>query len=188
MVYDLMSLTVSSYIRTASGTDTRALDSLQYNDRAFRPQASTWYVRFIELGTVLLGSGIRVWSIGINNSPELYLAPDGNGVYQSVHDNDNSSVTATLSAGPSVGDIVELVVQLNADGSLVLIQSINGAASTTTSATSALTLASAWSNTALRLNRRTASGGVGFIGFMNLVIVRGVHSLARMRRFAGVKQ
>ena len=182
-----MSATVSSYIPTASGTDARTRDALSFSFNA-RPQASTAYVRFIELGTILGASNDRVIQYGDGGNPNFRI-DIGTAVYRVVHNNgEGSSVSASLAAAPAIGDIVELVGQLNADGSVVLIQSINGAASTTTTASSGIALAQAWEATNLYINSATTTTRVGFNAFMNIVVIRGAHSLARMRRFAGVKQ
>ncbi len=181
-----MSATVSSYVPTASGTDERALESLSYTLNA-RPQAMSLYLRFIELGNAV-ADNVRVLQIGEGTNPQLRIDVSTT-LYGILHNNGNTTVNGELAASPSVGDICELVGQLNADGSVLLIQSINGAASSSTTVTAAATLASAWSSATLRLNgRNTGSTNIAFTAYMNVVIVRGVHSLARMRRFAGVKQ
>ncbi len=178
-------MTVSSYIPTASGSATRSRDALSWVV-ASRPQDSTWYVRFIEQGTVLLSATTRLWNLGGNTTPRLYVEADGNGVYQAVHHNGTSSVTATLASGPAIGDVVELVVQLDATGSLTLIQSLNSGATSTTAATAALTLNEGWNNTTFQINGETTTTLTGLNAFLNVVPIRGIHSMARMRQRAGI--
>ena len=183
-----MSLTVSSYIPTASGTDARTIDALNFTFNA-RPQAMSIYLRFLELGSVLQADGTLLHiGAATNTNPKALLIANGS-VYRMEHNNNTSTATSSAAATPSTGDIVELVGQLNADGSVQLVQSINGAAAVTATASSTLTLQSAWVSTSLYINSLgTVATTTGYNAFMNVVVIRGVHSLARMRRFAGVKQ
>lgn len=184
-----MSATVSSYIPTSGGTDARTKDVLSFPILA-RPQAMTFYVRFIEQGTIVLTGSRRVFEVGTAGvDPRLLcFAATATGTYKFQHNNGGTQVVASAAAAPSVGDVVELVGQLGATGAVTLIQSINGAAGVSSAETSALTLGTAWSSTAINLNATSTPADHGFTAFLNIVFVRGIHSLARMRRYAGVSQ
>ncbi len=184
-----MSLTISSYIPTAAGTDARTQDQLSYTFSA-RPQAMTVYVRFIESGTAASGTTNRIWQIGTsNNSNPRTMVFNSSGAYTMQHINlTGTTVTATLAAGPAVGDIVELLAELGADGSVTLSQSLNGATATATATSSGISFGTTWGTTPLLTINSIGTAAVGYNAFMNVVAIRGVHSLARMRRFAGVKQ
>lgn len=183
-----MALFASTYIRTSGATATRNADVLPFPFPA-RPQAMTGYFRFIEFGTVVDTANRRLFQIGnaSDNAPRLRCFEVNGNAYRFDHSNRTGTVTVgvTLATGISIGDTVELVLQLNADGSLVGIQSINSAAETTTPSSAALVLAAAWSAAELRINSR-GSSSVGFNAFRNIVFHRGVQSLATMRRLAWV--
>ena len=181
-----MALFASSYVPTGGATATRNIDILPLPFPA-RPQAMTGYVRFVEQGSILI-NGARIFQISnaANEAPALLLNSNATN-YRCQHQNDTGIVTVVLAAAPSIGAGVELVVQLSADGSIVLIQSIGGAASTTTAASSALVLAVAWSSpTLLHINNVDGTSGLGFNAFRNIVFHRGVQSLTTMRRLANV--
>ena len=183
-----MSVSVSSYIPTSGGTDARTAELLNFPFNA-RPQAMTFYLRFFELGTIATGGGYLFAVLSATDeNPSLRLFVQG-AAYRLQHVSAaGTAIAATMAAGPSVGDVTELVGQLNADGSILMIQSINGAAATETSASSALTMGDAWAAPTLYVATRGSGDQGSQNAFMNIVFVRGVHSLARMRRFAGVKQ
>ena len=182
-----MASTISSYIPTSGGTDTRTRDQLSFPFNA-RPQALTAYIWFIELGTIAELNTGRIFQISDSNGANPYIrCVEAGGFYEFRHRTPTSQVVATLAAASAVGDIVELRCVLNADGSVEIGQSLNGAAETTAGPSSALTLDTAWSEGTLHVNS-TGTTNFGFNAFMNIVFFRGVHSLARMRRFAGVKQ
>ena len=180
-----MTLNTSSYIPTGGATATRNADVLPLPFPA-RPQAMTAYFRLIEMGS-LLGSIAYLFQISdaSNSDPTLQMFAN-TGVYQAQHTNGNTNVIVTLATAPDVGDETELVLQVNADGSLKLIQSINGEATTETATSGALVFALAWSGQILHVGTR-GSGVQGIqTGFRNMVFHRGVQSLATMRRLAGV--
>lgn len=166
----------SSYIATAGSTVTRAQEQLSYPFNA-QPQAMTIYARFIEQGTIK-ASALRLLEIS-NATPRLFLR-ESSGNYQVLHENDTANVAATLAAAPSIGDTVELVALVSANGSVKLIQSINAAASTETATTAALTFATAWNTKTLWVNSVSTSF-VGYAAFADLALFAGVHSLADCR-------
>lgn len=180
-----MSATVSSYQRSGGGTVQRNADVLPFPFPA-RPQAMTGYVRFVELGNIVESTESRIVQVGASdNTSPFFVLNETDGFYGVTHGNGATSVRVTLTVAPSIGQIVELVAQLNADGSVKLIQSIDGAAVTETATSSAVVLSSAWSGALLWINGVSTSF-VGVSAFRNIVFERGVQSLATMRRLAGV--
>ena len=170
----------SSYIATAGSTVARAAESLNFPYLA-QPRATTVYVRSVEKGTILRTGSKRVFEIGTNGSnPRLTCIADG-GVYKLLHVTDDGTVTAALAVAPSIGDTNELVCQLSATGTALLVQSVNGAASTQSSETAALTLGQSWSSPIIYLGG-TSAGDRGFNAFVDILIVAGVHSLADCRK------
>lgn len=171
----------SSYIATVASAITRAVDSLSFPFYA-APQALTFYVRFIELGNILRTGGARIVHIGKsdNSGPHVFIGmPSSLVAYQILHKN-VTSVTKTLAAKPSIGDLVELHGQFGPTGTVILSQSINSATAITTTESAALALAGAWSDTRIWLNS-VGSIVPGFNNFIDSLVVAGIHSLADCR-------
>lgn len=166
---------------SGGGTVTRNADVLPFPFPA-RPQVMTGYIRFVELGTILI-SEARLWQISVADANPRLMVEAVSGVYRMRHSTDNGTVTSTLAVAPSIGDGVEVMAQVNVDGSIQIHQSINGAALTSGSVSSALALAPQWSGVILNINR---GGARGFIAIREIVFHRGVQSLTTMRRLAGV--
>ena len=187
-----MTQLASSYVPSLGTAATRNSDVLPFPFPA-RPQAMTVYVWFVEMGTIVSPvSGQptrRVIHIGKsdNTSPRLGINRDDTGNYGIFTNNGTgeSDRTSVLSAAPSVGDVVELRGILNADGSIQLGQSVNGATETTSTTSAAAALPTAWSDVVLWLNS-VGTTSEGFNAFRNVKIHRGVQSLTTMRRLAGV--
>lgn len=179
-----MSSTISTYIPTSGATATRNADVLPFPFPA-RPQVMTVYVRFVELGSVLV-TNARVFQIGsvTSASPRLILFKASGG-FRFQHQTLNGAVLATAAALSSIGDVMEYVCQLDTTGAVNLIQSINSAAKVTTGFSGGLTFAAAWSGPLLWLNS-AGIGNIGFNAFRNIVFHRGVQTIETMRRLAGV--
>ncbi len=177
----------STYVPSGGTAATRAADVLPLPFPA-RPQAMTIYLRFVELGSIKIAS-TRI--VQISNAAatgaSLFIRESG-GNYQLLYQNTaGANVTSTQAAAPSIGQRVELVGQQASDGSVKLIQSIDGAAATEASQSSALALESAWGGPFLWINSKGNLGTfVGFIAFRNIFFHRGVQTLVTMRRGAGV--
>lgn len=171
-----------SYMPTSGGTAARNRDQLDAPFNA-RPQAMTVYVRFVESGTFKI-TDARILQIGKSDdtTPSLILL-EFSGKYRFQHFTTISNVAADLGAAPALGDLVELLGQLKADGSLVLQQSLNGAAATEASTATTLTFAQTWSDTRLWLNS-IGTSNVGFARFRNVRVARGVNTMDQMRRIA----
>lgn len=179
-----MSATVSSYMRSGGGTVTRNADILPFPFPA-RPQAMTGYLRFVESGNIALSNSEKLITIGGDTVPRLLIQAIG-GVYNLRHQNGILNVASTMTTAPSVGQIVELVSQLNADGSVKLIQSIDAATEEEASASTAAVFSAKWNEALLYFNSESPSARIGFTAFRNVVFHRGVQSLTTMRRLAGV--
>lgn len=104
----------------------------------------------------------------------LWLSASAGAYYEFSYSDGSTTRTATLSSGqPTSGQTVRFTWQLASDGALTFYQSINGAATTSASA-SALTLPSAWaSSVSVRLNARGTSANPGQGWYRRLKLVAG---------------
>lgn len=165
----------SSYIATAGSTVARAQEVLNFPFGA-QPQAMTVYLRFVEDGSIKGGPYLLSISNSVDATPSL-LCFVASSVYKFRHNNGTSTVTVGAAAAPSIGDTVEFVGQIDANGAVKLIQSINGtAAETATSAN--LALAAAWSGPTIYINDRPQADVTGFNDFVDIAMFAGVHSRA----------
>lgn len=134
-------------------SSTRATDSCYWNFPPV-PQAKMVYVRFVEAGTKVGDSSMRVFQIGNAGDTgarfAIYADTDDYWIY---HNNGSTAVSAGGAlVSPAIGDTVEHVAMLASDGKVRLIQSINGAAVGDTGASGTNSLPSAWADTRLWLN------------------------------------
>ena len=180
-----MAKVASSYLRTNGAALTRAADQCYWSNVIGRPQAMTIYCRFVEVGGITVNDGF-VFNVGGTGVPQFnVIMPSGGAAYRIRHFNATSSVTGTLATAPTVGQVVELVAQLSANGSVQLHQSINGATATSTTASGALALAAAWNLPRLSLAEDGNNSFHSAIAFRDVVIFRGVKDITTMRRLAG---
>jgi hypothetical protein len=110
----------------------------------------------------------------------LGIEKHSNGNYTAVFQPAGASASlSVLAAAPIHGDIVELALTLTAAGVIQLTQSINGAAATSSAASSAVVIDQTWGDATFR-----------FVGsdtaLLNAVIERGVRTLGYVRQKAGV--
>lgn len=167
---------------TAAATATREVDELSY-PFALAPQEMTIYLRFVVLG--LTGTGLdtllTIGSIAI--TPCLWLRWNA-GAFGVYHHNGTSGVTATVAAAPVRGDLVELRVLFNANGSVQIGVAINGGVETLGAATAANALALAWSPQAVHVcgdvQGYAYAAGInhGAAAIAALVIARRIRTLA----------
>lgn len=169
----------TSLIITTSATGTRAVDSLGFPLLAL-PQASTWYTKFIERGTLLSGTSTGLLGIGASTDAALFLLNNG-GFYEVAHRR-SADVSSTLTVAPSYGQLVELRAIVNADGSVQLGQSIDGGTETLATASAANAFAAAWHDTTLTFADR--GGAPGYAAFLAVRIGAGVQTMAQMRATA----
>ena len=169
---------MSAYMKTDSVTVTRTADVLTWVFSA-RPQAMSVYLRFVELGNI---NGVD-WSdvVMISSIDQRFgIERHSSGNYTAVVKNAAGvSKISGLAAAPDLGDVVELLATLTADGKVQLTQSVNGATATTGTQSAALSVDQTWGDATLRLIPTEA------IGVRDLCVVRGVQDLTTMRRLAG---
>lgn len=178
----------TSYIPTTTGTVTRGADSYSVPFTT-PPQAMTLYTKFVERGTATAAGNRRILQVGtITGSAsdrDLQLRAVTGNVYQFIHENSDGSspVSASAVALPAFGDTVELRAILNADGSVQLGQSINGAAEVTTTTSAAKALPATWSAQTLFLACSSAAGAnAGFAAFLvPYKVALGVQTMDQMR-------
>lgn len=145
------------------------------------PGAVTVYVEFVERGAVAVASAAVAY-VGNAGNTGARLWIDSTGTYYRVrHHNGTSEVTATLAAAPTTGQRVALRATLASDGKVQLHQSINGAAESSTSASSALTLATAWSDTRLYLGT-TGDTNAGANAVLRCRVARGSQTATQMQQ------
>lgn len=175
-----MAFVNSSYIPTGAAVDTRAREQLSRSFTA-RPQALSIYVRLTEQGSLLSGGYI----LYIGNSTTFLEISSSGTFYRTQYNNGASStVSSTLAAAPSVGQVVELLVTLSAAGSVTISQSIAGGAVTSGSASGNRVLPVQWGALTLWINSFSTSG-VGYNAFRNIEIMAGVQTMQAMRVRAG---
>lgn len=177
-----MALVHSSVIVTTTVVDTRTRDQLSVV-LAARPQAMTFYFRFVELGSINKGTNQKIMFLG-SSTTFLQIISDGTNYRAQINNGFSATVSSTLAVAPVVGDRVELLLTLTAAGVIQLSQSINEGAVSTAAAGSARYLPTAWGNTTLWINS-FATSNVGLNAFRNIEIVAGVKTLQEMRIRAG---
>lgn len=178
-----MALFHSSVIVTGAATDSRTRDQLSFAV-TFRPQALTAYLRFREQGTINIANA-RLIHLGNNSGTLTRIQIQSTGTfYTFVHANESGSRQVTLAAAPVYGDMVEIRAVVNSNGSILLGQSINGAAETVTTTSGTLVFGPVWATAALWVNS-ISTAGVGFNAFRNIEIVAGVRTMQQMRVVAG---
>ena len=145
------------------------------------PQAMTVYFKFVQRAA--LGANGTIFHIGsatAANDPRLILT-DNTTIWAVTHDDGATATSQDASGAPSSADLVEIAIQLQSDGEVVIIQSINSAAATSAGPTStAVALGSAWADTRLYLN----SAGTSTAGTNDHAVIKiaaGVQTMDKMR-------
>jgi len=163
----------TSYIQSVATGGARSADSVTLAYRQ-APIAASYYLKFRERGTVFgYSHGLLLFTLGGSSSNSLKIIPNAAASYRyRATLTAATSVSATLAAGPSWDDPVELLLQIASDGTLTLTQSIDGAAST--SATSgAAALPAAWAS-----NQIAFGPGIALYAALG---ARGEHTLDEFR-------
>jgi hypothetical protein len=167
-------LSATSYIKTTTAQATRSAENFHWTF-IYPPQTKYFYLRFIERGHVLDTNGPYLVSIGNASLAAAYVVMYRSGAgnfYRIEHHNGTTSVGATLSATPNIGDLVELLGAIGQDGSVTIVQSINGAPVTSVSS-GPNTLASNWSGRQLWLNGNSGvSTSIGHNDYAELKVVK----------------
>lgn len=136
----------SSRIATPAGTSvTRAREVMGWL-APFPPLGvQEWVIDCVETGaTGITNSLLAVLTDKNGANPSLAVTNNASGFYTVTHHNGTSSVSASAGAVPAWGAQVRLFVQLNANGSVQIGQSINGGAVTWSAASAALAFGSTW--------------------------------------------
>lgn len=191
-----MAKTVSSYLQTTGATVTRSADNLKVTFTQ-RPQACTLYARFIELEPPQLalqynGFAVsRLVDIGADGNGRLALGhvPGSTAGEYYVLFSNNTAGTRTATVRPTVpvtpGQGVELVGWLYSSGAVAGAISVNGGAAATSTRSAAAAMPSSWAAATLELGAVNAQGNVA-VGLRDVLLLRGTHSLATMRKRAGL--
>lgn len=150
-------VTPSSYIKTTTGSATRAADTF-YWDHVHVPQAMMAYIRLIDHGNFDGTNGLFGLDGGSNVAPQ-FAVYNTNGTITIYHHNGIvAAQTVTVAGSSSYGQAMELVAMLTTGGAVRGISSIAGAAVTDSGASAGgIALPSAWSGTRLYLNDHTAA-------------------------------
>lgn len=183
-----MAIAPSQYIETSGTTRTRQAEKLTFPFAA-RPQTMTFYVRFVERGSIGAGDNIKLLVLGSTGKGTFQVDVDAD-PYQSYrigasNASANSAVTFSSGSAPSVGDLVEVVGKWNADGGVAGELSINNATPSTTSNSAARARVAAFSVNTLTVNSYGADL-YGLAAVRDILVVRGVHNMATMRARLGL--
>jgi hypothetical protein len=143
---------VTSGIVAGSGAS-RAADSFYWNFPPV-PQAMMLYHRFVEQMSGDFSASLFEIA-GAAHAAAYFMAYRDNAFtgYRLVHQPAGTNVIAQLTTFPLVGDTCEHGYLIASDGSVRIIQSINGAAVTDSGFTAALALAAAWNGPRLWLGK-----------------------------------
>jgi len=148
------------------------------------PCEMTVYLTFV-CSALTAASGGPFLQIGHEttySTAPYFRIDNGSGSYSAAHNNGSATrfVSISLSPEPSVGDGVEILAVLEADGGVSLEVSINGGAAQTDSAGTANALQSAWAGDYLHLGNVNGSLRTN-ADFRALKIAHGTRTLAQMR-------
>jgi hypothetical protein len=167
----------TSYIPTAGSSVGRNAESAPVAF-PYAPQEMTVYCRFVEQGTLQTTSA-RLFQIG-GGSGAAFIVLRSGGVYAVLYSDGTVEASRALSVAPTIGDTVEIRATLSPAGVIQIHQSINGAAETSSTESTAIALPAAWSDTKIWLNSVSTSGH-GFNAFRNVIASRGIRTMAEMR-------
>jgi hypothetical protein len=167
--------------------DTRNADQWSV-DYPHGPMAASYATRFVERAAppwVAAGDlSPRLWQIGAaaGSSPLLLIAkPSGASTYLAGHATALGESNSTIALTPTPGDLIELMLELFADGSVHLHGRKNGGAVVSDSGPgTAIPFAPAWSDDVLHLGSLGSSAGAD-IAFGGLIAKRGTgHDFDRL--------
>lgn len=168
---------------TGNAAVTRNAETWSYSLLAV-PQAMSLYLKFKEMGTNM-GSGVtRLLRIGGSGTPNLFVTYS-NGYGTRFVTSAGSAASSSLNPTTVVGNIVELLITVAANGQVTPMQTINGGAAVSASASAAKPLPQAWAAQTFEVVAAPTGVGPADIGVIACAGMRGVQSLDTMRRFAG---
>lgn len=167
----------TSPIVTTSAAVTRAADVLTFS-WPHAPQAMTGYLRFVERGAVVATSATAaLFRLGTVPQGRIVVSrePSDGGYRCAYLRNDVTGVVSILPASPvpAIGDRVELLWRLYADGSVQIEQSINGGAPVVAARSAAIGLPTEWSGQILRLSGRPLGANEAPAAWLDAVVLRG---------------
>jgi hypothetical protein len=181
-------LVPSSLIPTTTGTVTRNAD-VAYLDLAGTalavPRESTWYLKWIELGTSLLSASPigRIFTIGDSttaNTNSLSLIYASPGRYRALWWNGSTSQQASAVNAVALNDGVEALIYISPTGYVTLTQVVNGIAESPVVSSGTEALAAAFASTRVVFAGNTGAA-VGLLGLQAFKAAVGNQSLATMR-------
>ena len=168
----------TSPIVTTTAAVTRAADVLT-SPWPHAPQAMTGYLRFVERGAIVAASAnVTLFRLGTASQGRIMverLSNDSRYVCRYFR-NDSTVVASVLptSPVPAIGDQVELLWRLYADGSVQIEQSINGGAPVVAARSSAIGLPAEWGGQVMRLSGvPNSSGNEAPAAWMDVIVLRG---------------
>ena len=155
-----------------------------YADFVAPPQAMTVYAKFQDAGTLAnsLQGIVHIGGSGATTGARFQIVSPSATAYRVLHGNGvDASVTADISSSAAVwANVVELRGVLNADGSVLIGQSLDSGTETTNSTATTRSLASAWNDSRIYIGSRgTATQDVGV--HQAVKVARGVKTMAEMR-------
>jgi hypothetical protein len=158
----------------------------------FATEGGTLYAKWIERGTRALAIAEavskRYVALGESDgSPRVLLYVSSSGFLRALHGNGTNSSDQAIGGGtfPVFGDVVEMICQVYPDGSVQPHVSINGAAVVSgAQGGTPIPFASAWNSPNLALNSTVDGTAKGLASFLAVKVVRGVHTMAEMRKIA----
>lgn len=170
----------TSYIPTAGAAGTRGADiySLPFT---VPPQEMSVYFKAVDLGSVLKAAARTFQISDASGLFPLFMSYNVGGFWAVYHNPSGFPVQGVLSTVPAVGNTEELLARLFGNGSVDLTQSINSAASTSTTQTGPAPLIPAWSGSFVWLNSAGNGPPAGFTAIQSFKIVAGARALAEMR-------
>lgn len=141
---------ITNPIETTSAQVTRSVDVVQSTLPVGLSRPPFWlYLKFVEGGSVLTAGSAGGVGIGQAGASSFGIFAAG-GVYTAQHV-EGSAVYSPAGSAPNIGDTVELLAILFADGSVQLRQSINGAVETAGTVSAPLAIGAAWTSQLIQL-------------------------------------
>lgn len=180
----------TSYIQTTGATRTRTVDALSFPFLG-RPQATTAYVRFVMLEVQPVPNDVttnrRIFAVGGTGDGRFHLqyAPTTNAFSVTHIGATGTSRAVSVTASAAVGAVVEIVAWRYTDGSVNLTVSVNGATAVTGTVSAATPSASEYTTKTVRLGAISATSAAGVIAIRDVLMIRGIHTLAAMRSRLG---
>jgi hypothetical protein len=154
-----------------------------YADFVAPPQAMTVYAKFQDAGTLAnsLQGIVHIGGSGATTGARFQIVSPSATAYGVLHGNGvDASITANITSSAVWANVVELRGVLNADGSVLIGQSLDSGTETTNSTATTRSLASAWNDSRIYIGSRgTATQGVGV--YQAVKVARGEKTMAEMR-------